>query len=67
MEILRPRSNDTPYVVLTYWQDESAFNDWVGSDDFKRAHSNPMPKEAFQPGGGLEQYQIVNSASGYES
>jgi heme-degrading monooxygenase HmoA len=45
MEVLKPRSDDTPYVVLTHWQDEQAFQNWVGSDDFKLAHQNPMAKE----------------------
>jgi heme-degrading monooxygenase HmoA len=47
MQILKPQSDDTPYAVLTTWQDKAAFDTWVGSDDFKLAHSNPMPKEAF--------------------
>lgn len=25
MEVLRPQSKDTPYVLLTHWQDEQAF------------------------------------------
>ena len=44
MEICRPQSDNTRYVVLTHWQDESAFKNWVGSDDFKMAHQNPMNK-----------------------
>ena len=35
MEVLKPRSEDTPYVVLTHWQDEQAFQNWVGSEDFR--------------------------------
>jgi hypothetical protein len=33
--------------VLTHWQDEQAFQNWVGSDDFKLAHQNPMTAEAW--------------------
>jgi heme-degrading monooxygenase HmoA len=62
MEVLKPRSDDTPYVVLTHWQDEQAFQNWVGSDDFKLAHQNPMAKEAFLDGGGLERYEVVVSS-----
>jgi len=47
MDVLKPQSDKTPYVILTYWQDEPAFKNWVGSDDFKIAHQNPMSKEAF--------------------
>lgn len=59
MEILKPRSAGTPYVVLTHWVDEQAFRDWVGSEDFRTAHQNPMPAEAFAEGGGLEQYEVI--------
>lgn len=62
MQILQPVSDDTPYVVLTTWQDESAFKAWVGSEDFKEAHRNPMPKEAFKPGGGIEQFNVIIAA-----
>ena len=62
MEILKPRSDNTPYVVMTYWENEQAFQNWVGSDDFKLAHSNPMPKEAFSDGGGIEQYEVIISS-----
>lgn len=59
MEVLKPQSDNTPFVVLTHWENEQAFNNWVGSDDFKLAHSNPMPKQAFNDGGGIEQYQVI--------
>ena len=28
MKILKPQSDDTPYVVLTTWQDRAAFDAW---------------------------------------
>lgn len=61
MEVLKPRSDGAPYVVLTHWESEQAFNHWIGSDDFKLAHQNPMPKEAFSDGGGIEQYETIVS------
>ncbi len=62
MEVLRPVSEDTPYVVNTVWEDEAAFRSWIGSADFKEAHANPLPKDAFSAEGKLEQYQSVVSA-----
>ena len=62
MEVLAPRSDNAPYVVLTHWQDEQAFENWVGSEDFKLAHQDPMDKGAFLDGGGLERYQVVVSS-----
>lgn len=64
MEVLKPRSEKTPYVVLTHWQSEQSFHNWVGSEDFKRAHQNPMNKDAFLEGGGLEHYEVIISATG---
>lgn len=63
MQILKPQSDDTPYVVLTTWQDKAAFEGWVGSEDFKLAHSNPMPKEAFDGQGKLEMHEVIIAAS----
>ena len=62
MQILKPQSNDAPYIVYTEWQDESAFKNWVGSDDFKLAHQNPMPEEAFTKKGTLEQHTVIINA-----
>ena len=63
MEVLRPSSENTPYVVLTHWEDEKAFQGWVRSDDFKLAHQNPMDREAFLDGGGIEQYDVIISSN----
>jgi heme-degrading monooxygenase HmoA len=62
MQILKPESDDTPYVVLTTWQDKASFDAWVGSADFKLAHSNPMPKEAFDGEGKLEMHNVIIDA-----
>jgi len=62
MEVLKPRSDFTPYVVLTHWENETAFENWVGSEDFKLAHQNPMPRDSFDDGGGIEQYEVVVSS-----
>ncbi len=63
MEVLKPQSEKTPYVVLTHWENEQAFQGWVGSEDFKLAHQNPMDKDAFLDGGGLEQYEVIISSN----
>lgn len=63
MEVLKPNSDNTPHVVLTHWENEQAFQNWVASEDFKLAHQNPMTKEAFDAGGGIEQYEVVISSS----
>ena len=67
MQILKPQSDATPYVVYTEWESETAFKQWVGSDDFKVAHQNPMPEEAFTQKGGLEQHTIIIHAQAENS
>ncbi len=62
MEILRPADEDSPYVVLTVWEDADAFQAWVGSEDFREAHRNPLPAEAFSGEGRLERHEVVISA-----
>ena len=59
MRILRPTGEATLWVVETEWESEAAFRQWIGSDDFRKAHADPMPKEAFDDGGGLEQFDVV--------
>jgi len=63
MQILKPISADSPYVVLTSWHDESAFNAWIKSEDFKQAHQNPLPKEAFSGKPVMEKHQVVISTT----
>lgn len=63
MMVLQPAKEGAPYVVQTQWQDKAAFDNWVGSDDFKKAHANPMDKAAFTQPGQLEMHTaIINSA-----
>ncbi len=63
MQLLRPVDADSPYVILTTWRDKAAFQAWVGSEDFRLAHQNPLPKEAFAEGGRLEQHEVVISTA----
>ena len=37
MEVLRSEEGDE-VLVITRWQDKGAFNSWVHSDEFKKAH-----------------------------
>lgn len=61
MEVLRPGKEGMPYIVQTHWADKASFDNWVGSDDFKRSHANPLPKEAFSQKGGLEMHEVIIS------
>jgi heme-degrading monooxygenase HmoA len=61
MQILKPESEGAPYVVLTSWLDENAFQAWIKSEDFKQAHQNPLPKEAYTGKPVMEKHQVVVS------
>lgn len=63
MEILKPTDDESPYIVLTTWEDQSAFSAWVGSEDFRAAHRNPMPKEAFSEPGRMERHEVIMTAA----
>jgi heme-degrading monooxygenase HmoA len=67
MEVLRPDSDDTPYVVQTAWQDRAAFEVWIGSDDFRAAHANPLPKDAFDGEGRLESFEVIITAQALDA
>lgn len=62
MEVMKPAGTGKPYVVSTAWRDRAAFEAWVSSEDFKRAHADPLPKDAYAGEGTLEQYEVIISA-----
>ncbi|MCU7843013.1 MAG: antibiotic biosynthesis monooxygenase [Candidatus Thiodiazotropha sp. (ex Monitilora ramsayi)] len=59
MQVLKPAKPGLPYVVMTSWKDRAAFEAWVGSEDFRAAHADPMPKEAFNGEGGIEMHEVI--------
>lgn len=62
MEIHRPADEDSPYIVQTVWRDEASFQSWVGSDDFKAAHANPLPRKAFDGDSRMERHEVIIAA-----
>ena len=62
MNVLRPQVEGLPYLVQTVWQDEAAFNTWLASNDFREAHADPLPADAFAGESALERHSVVVSA-----
>ncbi len=62
--VLRPRDPEDPYVVLTVWTSEEAFEAWRQSEAFQRAHgrSGALPQEAFRGPSRVERYEVVLSS-----
>ena len=58
--VLRPKSPDDPYVVMTFWEEEEDFSAWVLSDAFIKGHakSGTLPKEAFSTDSHLETFDM---------
>ncbi len=59
MQIHKPVGKDTAWSVHTQWEDQASFKTWVQSADFKEAHANPMPEQAFTAPGKMEQHEVV--------
>ena len=58
--VLRPKSQEHPYVVMTFWESEDDFDNWVKSDAFIKGHakSGTLPKEAFSTDSHLETFDM---------
>lgn len=60
IEILRPLLGDH-YIILTYWESRAAFEAWMKSEAFKRAHAhaNPASKEMFAGRNVCEVHEVI--------
>ncbi|MEM6529325.1 MAG: antibiotic biosynthesis monooxygenase [Chloroflexota bacterium] len=60
-QLLRPKKDGDPYVVMTFWETEAHFNAWVQSDEFKQGHatSGTLPKETFTGHPTLEMFEVI--------
>ena len=59
-EVLRPiKGND--YIVQTHWESQETFQNWLRSEDFKKAHSSPAPDDMFDGESRLEIHEVVVS------
>lgn len=38
MHVLRPRNENEPYLVISFWESEAAFRGWIGSVEFYEGH-----------------------------
>lgn len=50
--LMRPVEGDTRYFVLTQWESEDAFQNWMSSRDFAKGHANAGGSDAAAPGAG---------------
>ncbi|HWV87003.1 MAG TPA: antibiotic biosynthesis monooxygenase [Capillimicrobium sp.] len=57
-QLMRPLRNQE-YLVVTEWESEQAFEDWVSSDLFKRAHRGDGQR-SFGGHSELRTYEIID-------
>lgn len=60
-KLLRPTAPDDPYVVMTFWESQEAYEAWVNSEEFKQGHarSGTLPRETFLGHPKLEVMEVV--------
>ena len=63
--VLRPTKEGDPYVVLTFWESQEAFEGWVNSPEFKQGHarSGTMSKDAFPRKNEMEMHEVFTSTA----
>lgn len=59
MQVLKSMGKETPWIVETTWASHQDFKNWIQSQDFKDAHANPLPDEAFTQSGNIEQHTVA--------
>lgn len=62
--LLRPSKPEDPYVVLTFWEEESHFRAWTQSEDFKEQHrgSRETAKAVFSGPAKVEIHEIIQES-----
>ena len=60
-QILKPTSEEDPYIVQTYWESHAHFTAWTESEEFRKGHgqSGTLPKEAFRAKSAVEIHEVL--------
>lgn len=58
-EVLRPRTEGAPYVVMTHWADEASFRAWAESPSFREAHRNRPASDLFAQPNVFEMHEVL--------
>ena len=67
-QLLRPKAEGDPYIVMTFWESDEHFQAWTESAGFKEGHarSGRLPAEAFAGRPKLEIFDVIQSTSKIE-
>jgi heme-degrading monooxygenase HmoA len=60
-QLLRPKAAGDPYIVMTFWESDEAFQNWTQSAAFSEGHgrSGTLPPQAFAGRPTLEIYDVI--------
>ncbi|MEM9954493.1 MAG: antibiotic biosynthesis monooxygenase [Chloroflexota bacterium] len=67
-QLLRPKKEDDPYVVMTFWESEAHFKAWTESEEFKQGHarSGTLPPQTFLGHPKIEMFEVIQSTTKIE-
>lgn len=67
-QLLRPKNEGDPYIVMTFWESDEHFKAWTESAAFKEGHarSGTLPPETFSGHPRLEIYDVLQSTTKIE-
>ena len=57
-----PVKTDNTYQIMTRWESKDAFDAWLGSDSFRKAHSRETDKTIFGGPGQVRLHETVDEA-----
>jgi heme-degrading monooxygenase HmoA len=68
-ELLRPTGETTKYFVYTRWASEDAYNAWLSSQDFAKAHAHVAAEKSGQAapvahGAELLSFEVIERREG---
>jgi heme-degrading monooxygenase HmoA len=64
-QLLRPKSQGDPYIVMTFWESEAHFQAWTESPSFREGHarSGTLPPQTFAGHPRLEIFDVIQRAA----
>jgi len=68
VKTLRPLKEDQPYIIMSFWEERSNFDDWLKSEAFKLGHRRGFDDVAKARAEGrqspltssMEQYEVIS-------
>lgn len=59
-DVLKPVMGDN-YVIMSFWESMEDFNAWTESEEFRKAHSNSLPHEAFSGQNFVTVHEVIHT------